>query len=104
MNKQENLVAGVAGGTHVGGQPLTTTAAEMASPGLLVNSIDRRIVKVRPMSTPVDQLSRCAGSRRCGSMTVEYASVDTRPTEVELAASVGGTGALGQETPGVYTR
>jgi hypothetical protein len=103
MNKQENLVAGVAGGTHVGGQPLTTTAAEMASPGLLVNSIDRRIVKVRPMSTPVDQLSRCAGSRRCGSMTVEYASVDTRPTEVELAASVGGTGALGQETPGVYT-
>lgn len=103
MNTQENLVAGVAGGTHVADQPLTTTAAALAAPGLLVNHIDRRIVKVRPMSTPIDQLSRCAGSRRTDSMTVEFASVDTRPTEVTLAAAVGGTSTLGQNMPGVYT-
>lgn len=103
MNTQENLVSGVSGGTHVVAQPLTTTAANLAAPGLLVNAIDQRIVKVRPMSTPIDQLSRCAGSRHCASMTVEYASVDTRPTEVELASTVGGNVALGQESTGVYT-
>lgn len=85
----ENIISGQNGGQHVVQQPLTTTAARTAAPDLLVNSIDRRIVKVRPMSTPIDQLSRCAGSRRCASMTVEYASVDTRPTEVKLSAATG---------------
>ena len=63
------------------------------APGLLQNTIDERIVKVRPMSTPVDQLSRCSGSRRSGSMTVEYYSVDTKQTETttsrDIAAGVG---------------
>ena len=62
---------GTVGGQHVAGQPLTTSLAAEAAPGLLRNSIDERIVRIRPMSTPVDQLSRCAGSRSCGSMTVE---------------------------------
>ena len=42
---------------------MVTTLETMAqqSPELLRNSIDERIVKVRPMSTPVDQLSRVQG-------------------------------------------
>ncbi|MDE6277241.1 MAG: DUF5309 domain-containing protein [Muribaculaceae bacterium] len=103
MNTEENLVAGVAGGTHVAGQPLTTTAANMASPGLVMNGIDQRIVKVRPMSTPIDQLSRCAGSRRTDGMSVEYASVDTRPTEVALAKDAGGSTALEPESGGGFS-
>jgi hypothetical protein len=76
------MVAGVAGkGKHIVDEPLTTNLAETASPGLLRNEIDDRIVKIRPMSTPLDQISRYGGARVCGSMKVDYYSVDTRPTE-----------------------
>lgn len=74
---------------------MITTLETMAqqSPELLRNSIDERIVKVRPMSTPVDQLSRCGRARRAGSMTVEYYSVDTKKTEATVAeACTGGRG------------
>ena len=74
------LVGGVAGkGVHAVDDPLTTGLAESASPGLLRNEIDERIIKIRPMSTPLDQISRYGGSRHCGSMKVEYYSVDTKP-------------------------
>lgn len=59
--------------------PLTTTAAREASPELLVNEVDSRVVKIRPMATPVDQISRMIGARRASSMIVDYYSVDTRP-------------------------
>jgi hypothetical protein len=76
------IVAGVVGkGEHVVDEPLTTDLADTASPGLLRNEIDDRIVKIRPMSTPLDQISRYGGARLCGSMKVDYYSVDTRPTE-----------------------
>lgn len=91
LNSEENIIAGTDGGQHVADQPLTTTIAELAAPDLLSDSIDRRIVKVRPMSTPVDQISRCAASRPCRSMKVEYATVDVRPGELELKTDCGGT-------------
>ncbi len=75
-----SVVAGVAGGKHVAGEPLTTAITNAESPDLLVNEIDRRLVKIRPMATPIDQLSRWAGAKRSGSMVVDYYSVDTRPT------------------------
>ncbi len=91
------LVTGTAGGKHVTGEPLTTTLTTQASPTLLRNEIDDRIVKVRPMATPIDQLSRWAGARVCGSMVVDYYSVDTKPTTTMLAddyeeTSISGTG------------
>ncbi len=64
------------------------TTTKQTSPELLRNSVDQRIVRIRPTSTPIDQLSRCAGSRSCGSMTVEYYSVDTKQTETTNTASV----------------
>lgn len=83
------VIAGVAGaGTHVDGMPLTTDVAESAAPGLLRNEIDERIVKIRPMSTPLDQISRYGGARVCGSMKVEYYSVDTRPVKSKLISPV----------------
>lgn len=79
------LVAGVAvDSNHVVDEPLTTKLADTASPGLLRNEIDDRIVKIRPMSTPLDQISRVGGARLCGSMKVDYYSVDTRPMEDTL--------------------
>ena len=83
------VVAGVAGvGRHIDGTPLTTNIADTVSPGLLRNEIDDRIVKIRPMSTPLDQISRYGGARLCGSMKVEYYSVDTRPTKAKLTTAV----------------
>ena len=73
-------VTGVAGGRHVVAEPLTTDLTRELSPDLLLNEIDRRIVKIRPMATPIDQLSRWAGAKKAGSMIVDYYSVDTRPT------------------------
>lgn len=48
------VIAGVAGGKHVVEEPLTLAVTKQASPDLIVNEIDRRIVKIRPMATPVD--------------------------------------------------
>lgn len=84
----EKTVNGFAGGQHIAGAPLTIANTASVSPELLKNSIDENIVRIRPMSTPIDQLSRCAGARSCDSMTVEYYSVDTKATETTLAVDV----------------
>lgn len=81
------LVTGVAGGKHVVDGPLTTDVAREGSPDLLLNEIDRQIVKIRPMATPIDQLSRCAGAKHAGSMIVDYYNVDTKPTSAKLSVS-----------------
>lgn len=75
------LVTGVEGGKHVVDGPVTTDIASEASNELLRNEIDQEIVKIRPMATPIDQLSRCAGSKHSGSMIVDYYNVDTKPTK-----------------------
>lgn len=91
-----SAVAGVAGGKHVVGEPLTVALTNAESPDLLVNEIDRRLVKIRPMATPIDQLSRWAGSKRAGSMVVDYYSVDTRPTTTTVTQAIEGcTDAVG---------
>lgn len=79
------IVNGLNGGQHAVGGPLTTAVTDQVAGELLTNSIDSRIVRVRPAATPVDQLSRCIGSRRCGSMTVDYYTVDTRVSECKCA-------------------
>lgn len=84
MSENVNIAPGAAGGRHVSGAPATTENIRTASPDLLRNAIDRRIVKVRPMSTPVDQLTRCAASRHATAMSVEYYSVDTKQTQATL--------------------
>ena len=78
------IVPGVAGGSHVTDEPLTTDLTRQASPSLLLNEIDRQIVKIRPMATPIDQLSRYAGSKHAGSMVVDYYNVDTKDTSTVL--------------------
>lgn len=60
-------------------EPLTTRLAEEAADSLLLSAIDRQVIKIRPSSTPLDQISRSAGARHAGSMKAEYYSVDSRP-------------------------
>lgn len=87
------VVAGVKGGSHVSNEPLTTRLSNEAAPELLRNEIDSRIVKVRPMATPIDQISRYGNARGCGSMVVEYYSVDTKPVEAKVVKATPNEGA-----------
>ena len=83
--------------------PVTTQNLDENAPGLLRNAIDERIVKIRPMSTPVDQLSRCGQSRHAGAMTGQYYSVDTKPTEATLSSAFdGGEGSPYSDNMAVY--
>ena len=67
---------------------LTTTLTNETAPELLRNEIDSRIVKIRPSSTPLDQISRLGSARRAGSMRVEYYSVDTKEGSAALDETV----------------
>ena len=78
-------------GVHVSGAPLTTAITEESAPGLLRNSVDERIVKIRPMATPIDQLSRCAGARPCSSMKVGYYAVDVKPVSTFVSKDIAAT-------------
>lgn len=69
------------------GEPLTTLNASETAPELLRNDVDQRITKLRPMATPVDQLSRYAASRPCRSMVVDYYAVATRQGQTTVAKS-----------------
>ena len=77
-NSKNYLTDGVSNGVHVSGVPLTTEVTNQAVPGLLTNAIDKAVVKIRPMGTPIDQISRMGHVRSVDSMDVDYYSVDTR--------------------------
>ncbi|MEG1643382.1 MAG: hypothetical protein RR293_04475 [Bacteroidales bacterium] len=72
-------------GKIISGEPLTRELSMRESEGLIRNAIDERITKIRPMSTPIDQLSRWAGARRADSMVVDYYSVDIKPTKATVS-------------------
>lgn len=80
--EQTNIVTENGAATLNG--PLTTTITNELSPDLLLNELDKRVVKIRPMSTPIDQISRWGGTRKAGSMIVDYYSVDTKPIEAKI--------------------
>lgn len=87
---EQKIVTGAAGASHVIGSPLTNAVTRETAPDLLLNDIDSRIVKVRPMATPIDQISRAGTSRNCKSMIAEYYSVDTVPTSSAVSEAVAG--------------
>lgn len=88
MNEKQTprIVTSANGAVKVVDGPLTTPAIREASPALLTNEIDSRVVKVRPMATPVDQISRMVGARPASSMIVDYYSVDAKSVGTRLAA------------------
>ena len=81
------VIAGTDGGSHVVDGPITTDTVRQSGSELLLNEIDRRIVKIRPMATPIDQISRYARPRHSKSMIVDYYTVDTKPTACRLATA-----------------
>lgn len=80
MNENEvKKVNGTDGCMHVGDGPLTSGLTREGSQSLLMNEVEQRITRVRPMSTPIDQITRMIGSRQAKSMEVAYYKIDTKP-------------------------
>lgn len=96
------VITGTVGGNHVADGPLTTSVAAQASPELLTNDIDNRVVKIRPMATPIDQISRMVGARPVSSMKVEYYSVDTRPVETVVKGSIQEVEDIAEDQPPTF--
>lgn len=91
MNQDPKIVTGTNGGAHLVDGPLTTPAIREGSPDLLLSEIDKRVVKVRPMATPIDQISRMVGARNAKSMVVEYYSVDSKAVSSRSKSMTAGT-------------
>ncbi len=82
------ITPGQLNGQHISDGPLTTPLINQAAPGLLRNDIDTRVARIRPMATPIDQISRMIGARPAKSMIVEYYSVDNKAQTVTADASL----------------
>jgi hypothetical protein len=54
----------------------------------LDKDIDSKIVKIRPMSTPVDQISRYANATEAKQFDFKYFSVGTRPIRTTLTTAI----------------
>lgn len=69
---------------------LTTQLTRELAPGLLRSAIDERVAKIRPSSTPLDQISRMIGARKADSMRIDYYSVDTKEGHTLVNSTVRG--------------
>lgn len=83
------------GGTNISeplGGATATTGMEVTGeddPDYYAKEVDKRITKMRPMRTPIDQITRSASTiSMSGSMIVQYYSVATRPIKTTVKTAV----------------
>ena len=86
---ETKIVKNENGSVHVMGGPLTTAITNQEMPELLLSDVDSRLVKVRPMATPIDQISRLAPSRKCDSMDFLDVAVWSIESALEAAFNLG---------------
>ena len=75
----------------VGGATATTGMEQTGEedPDFYSKEVDKRITKMRPQRTPIDQITRSATTiSKSGSMIVQYYSVSTRPIKTTVKAQV----------------
>ena len=70
--------AGADGTGGVGGIATESQGRSDGDADFYMTDVDQRIVKIRPMATPIDQISRYAKSSSTDSFEVKYYSVGTR--------------------------
>ena len=87
-----NLAEGGVNVVDSGAGATATTGIEVTAennPDYYAKEIDKRITKMRPMRTPIDQITRKAETiNRCKSMVVKYYSVSTRPIKTTVSAEI----------------
>jgi len=64
-------------------------------PEMYSKDVDSRITKIRPMATPIDQISRYAKAQPSDSFEVKYYSVGTRPIKTTLSTAIAAPGSTG---------
>ena len=82
------LTASGAGNDNAGGIATESGGREAADPEYYTKEIDKRITKIRPMATPIDQISRYATAQKSSSFEVKYYSVGTRPITCKTSAQI----------------
>lgn len=65
-----------------------SVAEDLENEEFYSKDIDKRITKIRPMATPVDQISRYATAQKANSFEVKYYSVGTRPISCTVSTAV----------------
>lgn len=82
---------GITAGDNVNGTEGIATESQgriLADPEFYSKDIDKRITKIRPMATPVDQISRYAKAQKSDSFEVKYYSVGTRPIKTTVSTAL----------------
>lgn len=95
-------------GGDTGGIATETQGREDGDPEFYAKEIDKRIIKIRPMATPIDNISRYADAEKTGSFEVKYYSVGTRPiscvtSEAITAQTTGASVKLPVDDPNMFT-
>lgn len=85
------VVATGAGGVVASGTEVTTQFTREHSEDLLLNDIEKKVVKIRPMGNPLEQLSRYATRRSSKSQRHEYYSTDTLPCTAKMKTAYDAT-------------
>lgn len=65
-----------------------TFGRDNGDPQFYLSDVDKRIVKIRPMATPIDQISRYAKASSSSSFEVKYYSVGTREIKCTVKTQV----------------
>lgn len=65
-----------------------TGGRENGDADFYMNDVDKNIIKIRPMSTPIDQISRYANASKTDSFICKYYSVGTRPIKTTVSTAV----------------
>lgn len=65
----------------------SVTTGQEAVDELYMTEVDERITKIRPMNTPVSQISMYARKRKTDSMEVKYYSIGTRPLKTTVSVA-----------------
>lgn len=84
MRKNRKRSRGDDGGEPNAGIATESSGRANGDPNFYMDEVDERIVKIRPMATPLDQISRYAKSSNSGSFEVKYYDVGTRETKCTL--------------------
>lgn len=75
-------------GAPASGISTESAGREYGDENFYMDEVDQRIVKIRPMATPLDQISRYAKSSDSQSFEVKYYSVGTREIKCTLKTAV----------------
>jgi len=99
---------GEGGGSDPSGIATETGGRRDGDSEFYTKDVDKRITKIRPMATPVDQISRFANAQPSKSFEVKYYSVGTRPiscttTEAVSAQNSGASITLPVEDANMFT-